>query len=378
VECDYLIVGAGLFGTILAERIANDLGLHVIVVEKRNHIGGNCYSKKDRTTGIEYHHYGTHIFHTSSLPAWEYIRKFMELNSYHHQVITTHNAKVYQMPINLETINTFYNRNFRPSEAKAFIQQEASSEGIIEPKNMEEKGIMSIGRPLYEAFIRNYTIKQWGKDPRDLPASIVNRLPVRFNYEESYFHDGRWQGIPLDGYTAVFERLLKHPKIDIRLNCDFLKHRKDFKVRKKIIYSGPLDRYFNYKHGRLEWRAITCERHLIKEKDFQGTSVMNYADLDVPYTRIHEPRHLHPERSYTDDKTIIFYEYSHGQKNDEEGHYPINTVNNQNLSAKYKELANQDKKLIVGGRLGDYAYYDMDKTILAALRCYQGKIKDGQ
>jgi len=374
MDCDYLIVGAGFFGSVLAERIANDLGAHVVVVEKRNHIGGNCYSKVDRATGIEYHPFGTHIFHTSSLEVWEYIRSFMELNYYHHQVLTTHKGRAYQMPINLETINTFFSQNFRPNQAKAFIQQQALAEKIKEPKNMEEKGIATIGRPLYEAFIRNYTIKQWGKDPRDLPASIVNRLPVRFNYDESYFHDGRWQGIPLEGYTSVFERLLNSRKIEVKLSCDFLKHRKEFHVRKKIIYSGPLDRFFDYKYGRLEWRSITCTKRLIHEGDFQGTSVMNYADLDTPYTRIHEPRHLHPERQYGQDKTIIFYEYAHDQKNDD-GYYPINTVQNQELAAKYKKLALKDKQLIIGGRLGNYAYYDMDKVILEALRCYKEHIK---
>ncbi len=371
---DYLVVGAGFYGSVIAERIANDLGKSVLVIDQRDHTGGNCHSKIDAETGIEYHPYGTHIFHTSSQIVWDYITRFTEFNQYKHQVLTTYKNKVYQMPINLETINTYFNRNFRPSEAKEFIKQQIEQEKFTVPNNLEEKCISLIGRPLYEAFIKGYTMKQWGKDPRELPANIITRLPVRFNYDETYFNDAAWQGIPLQGYCSIFDRLLSSSKIVVRLKCDFFKHRNEFKTYEKIIYTGPIDRYFDYSCGPLEWRVIECQRAIINEEDYQGTSVMNFADSDVPYMRIHEPRHLHPERPYGKNKTIIFYETSQ-RSTMKEGFYPINTPHNQKIVAEYKALVQQEENLIIGGRLGDYAYNDMDKTILAALNCYETQIK---
>ena len=304
---DYLIVGAGLYGCVLAERIANQQNARVLVVEKRHHIGGNCYSEVDEETGVEFHKYGTHIFHTSSPKVWEYISKFTEFNNYHHQVLTTWKNKVYQMPINLETINSFFDLNLKPFEVEEFLAKEIAKEGITKPKNLEEKAISLIGRPLYEAFIKGYTMKQWDKDPVDLPASIINRLPVRFNYNEDYFLDARWQGIPLEGYTKIFERLLCSENIDVELNCDYFQNANAFKPNRKIIFTGPIDRYFDYQFGRLEWRSVNFEKSVIEVEDFQGTSVMNYADAQVPYTRIHEPRHLHPERRYSKNKSLILY-----------------------------------------------------------------------
>ena len=225
---DYLVVGAGLFGGVIAERIANELGRKVLVIDKRSHIGGNCYSLQDEETGIEYHQYGTHIFHTSSPRAWQYITRFTEFNGYHHQVLTTYRNRVYQMPINLETINDYYNLNLSPQEAKEFIAKEIAKENYPEPKNLEEVAISSIGRPLYEAFIKGYTIKQWNKDPKELPATIISRLPIRYNYCEDYFLDSRWQGIPLEGYTKIFERLFSAENIHVELNCDFFENRCDF------------------------------------------------------------------------------------------------------------------------------------------------------
>jgi len=369
---DYLIIGAGLFGSVIAERIANELNKKVLIIEKRSHIGGNCYSKQDEDTGIEYHQYGTHIFHTSSPKVWKYITKFTEFNNYHHQVLTSWQNKVYQMPINLETINSFFDLNLKPYEVEDFLAKEIIKENIHHPKNLEEKAVSLIGRSLYEAFIKGYTIKQWDKDPKDLPASIINRLPVRFNYNEDYFLDARWQGIPLGGYTKIFDRLLESKNIDLELNYDYLENRESFEVRNKIIFTGPIDSYFNYELGRLEWRSVKFERSVIDVEDFQGTSVMNYADVEIPYTRIHEPRHLHSERRYSKNKSLIFYESS--IKESEDPYYPIKSKENQNLYAKYKELAQKEYNLIVGGRLGDYAYYDMDKTIAAALHCYETKI----
>ncbi len=369
MECDYLVVGAGFFGSVLAERIANELGANVVVIDKRDHIGGNCYSAEDQETGIEHHLYGTHIFHTSSQKVWDYITQFTSFNGYHHQVLTKYKGVVYQMPVNLETINTFYEKNFTPTEARRFIEKEIEKENIVEPKNFEEKAISLIGRPLYEAFIKSYTIKQWDKNPQDLPASIIARLPVRFNYCEDYFHDAVWQGVPSGGYTMIFENMLNSSGIRIRLNCDYFECRDEFKVKKKIIYTGPIDRYFDYRYGKLAWRSISLEKKVVDVEDYQGTSVMNYADLDVPYTRIHEPQHLHLERNYAKKQSLIFFETS--CNNPMEPYYPVHTQEDKSNLKKYKSLAKAEGNVIFGGRLGDYAYYDMDKIILAALECFE-------
>lgn len=373
MKCDYLIVGAGFFGSVIAERIANDIDKHVIVIDRRDHIGGNCYSREDPETGIEYHVYGTHIFHTTDQKVWTYINQFSEFNGYHHQVLTKHQNKVYQLPINLETINSFYNQNFTPDEARFFISQEVKIENIENPKNLEEKAIASIGRPLYEAFIKGYTLKQWEKDPKDLPTAIINRLPIRFDYREDYFQNCRWQGIPIDGYTRIFEKLLSSPNIDITLNCDYMAHKNEFEVNEQIIFTGQLDQFFNFKYGALDWRSVDFKREVIDYHDFQGTSVMNYAESSIPYTRIHEPKHLHPERDYQVGKTIIFYETSRMSKINN-SYYPVNNDRNQNLKAKYIEEANKTKNVIFGGRLGEYSYYDMDQAILSAIKCYDEQI----
>lgn len=369
---DFCIVGAGFFGSVLAERIASNSNNKILVIDKRPHIGGNCYSAIDKETGIEYHQYGTHIFHTSSPTAWDYITKFTEFNNYHHQVLTLHRNKIYQMPINLETINSFYNCNMRPLEAIEFIQAEVRKAEITAPQNLEEKAISLIGRPLYEAFIKNYTIKQWGKHPSELPASIINRLPIRYNYSENYFNDARWQGIPLDGYTKIFEKLLTSPNIEVKLNCDYFSIQKSISVKKKTIFTGPIDKYFNNRFGKLEWRSVEFTKAIKNVADYQGTSVINFADLEKEYTRVHEPKHLHPERTYDTSKTVIFYENS--VSNHEEPFYPIRTEANNSILEKYQKLAQTEEKTVFGGRLGEYSYLDMDKTILAALQCFETQI----
>ncbi len=370
MSCDYLIVGAGFFGAVMAERIANDLGKKVIVIDRRDHVGGNCYSYLDEETGIESHKYGAHIFHTNSHDVWQYINQFTAFNGYHHQVLAVHQGKAFQMPINLETINSFYGRNFTPQEAKEFIAQEIRKEEIKEPGNLEEKILSLVGRPLYEAFIKGYTIKQWGQDPKQLPASIIDRLPVRFDYREDYFQDCRWQGMPLSGYTKIFESLLSSRNIEVVLNCDYFKNKDRFSVKEKIIYTGRIDQFFDYQYGVLEWRAVDFERRVIPVEDFQGISVLNYADPSVPYTRILEPRHFYPERGYTKEKTVIFYETSRpGQENDV--YYPVNTARNLEILRKYKEESKKLDCVIFGGRLGEYVYYDMDAVILAALDRYK-------
>lgn len=365
----YLVVGSGFFGSVMAERIANHLKEKVLVIEKRNHVGGNCYSLDDPETGIHFHLYGTHIFHTSNPRVWEYINQFTEFNGYFHQVLTTHKGKVFQMPVNLETINTFYNVNLKPYEVQDFLKKEIEKENITDPRNFEEKAVSMMGRPLYEAFIRNYTLKQWQKDPKDMPESILKRLPFRSNYNESYYFS-RWQGIPLHGYGKIFEKMLDSKNIEVKLNMDFFKIRDIIPEDTKIIYSGPIDQYFGYKYGKLEYRTLRFEREVHPYEDFQGTSVMNYADIDVPYTRIHEPRHLHPERDdYPKDKTVIIKEFSL-LDDGTNPYYPINDDRNQNLILKYRAEVSNLKNTIISGRLGDYKYYDMHDTINHALQMF--------
>ena len=365
----YLIVGSGFFGSVLAERIANKLNEKVVVIDKRNHIGGNCYSLDDSETGIHYHLYGTHIFHTSNERVWKYINRFTAFNSYFHQVLTVHKTRVFQMPINLETINSFYNVNLSPFEVDGFLKREIEKERIREPQNFEEKAISMIGRPLYEAFIKGYTMKQWQKDPREMPESILKRLPFRKSYNESYYFS-RWQGIPMDGYGKIFEKLLDSKNIELKLNMDYFKIRHLIPSDTKVIYSGPIDQFFDYKYGKLEYRTLRFEKEIHPYEDYQGTSVMNYADLSVPYTRIHEPRHLHPERmDYPKDKTMTIKEYSM-LDDGSNPYYPISDQKNQDLIMRYRDEAKKLTNVIISGRLGEYKYFDMHETIDHALQKY--------
>lgn len=370
----FLVVGAGFFGSVIAERIANDLEEHVVIIEKRDHIGGNCSSKKDDSTGIEYHQYGTHIFHTSEKTVWKYINNFTSFNGYRHQVLTIYRNKVYQMPINLETINSFYNVNLRPYEVDDFLKRDISKEKIGNPQNLEEKAVSLVGHPLYEAFIKGYTLKHWQKDPKTLPASIIERIPVRKNYDENYYFD-TWQGIPIGGYDEIFQKMLDHPKIELHLKVDFFDMREQIPNTCFIIYTGPIDRLFNYKFGMLEWRGLSFEKETVCVEDFQGTSVMNYAEENIPYTRIHEPRHLHPERDYTKEKTLIIKEYPKASTSQEAPYYSINNLDNNKKCEKYFGEKKKLRNIILGGRLTDYKYYDMDQTISMALKSYEERIK---
>lgn len=373
VDMDYVIVGAGFFGATLAERLANDSGKKVVILEKRKHFGGNCYSEVNEETGIEYHTYGTHVFHTSDQKVWDYINRFTTFNGYYHQVLTTFKNKVYQMPVNLETINSFYNINLRPFELEPFLAQERVKEYYDTPKNFEEQAINHIGRPLYEAFFKGYTIKQWGRNPIDIPASVFSRLPFRHNYNESYYFD-TWQGIPTDGYTAIFNKMLGSNKISLRLGTDYFDIRDRIPQETCIIYTGSIDKLLNYKYGVLEYRSLNFEFKTYNYEDFQGTSVMNYAEAEIPFTRIHEPRHLHPERQYTKEKTLAIYEFSKAGSKDDP-YYPLGSERNKAIYNKYREEIDQSKNIIVGGRLGDYKYYDMHQTIGKALELYETKIK---
>jgi UDP-galactopyranose mutase len=366
IKTDFLIVGAGLYGSVIAERIANILNKKVIILEKRDHIGGNCYSEIDKKTGIEFHKYGTHIFHTSSDKVWKYIKKFCNFNSYRHQVLSKYKNKIYQLPINLETINTFYNKNFNPSQAKKFLNREKKKFQNKKYKNFEEKALSQIGDKLYKAFIKDYTKKQWKKDPKKLPSSIFNRIPVRFNYNEDYFNNCKYQGIPDLGYSNIFEKLLSNNKITVEKNNFFKTSDNIYKIKYLTIYTGPLDKLFNYKLGKLEWRSLKFKKKIINVQDYQGTSVLNFPEKKYKYTRIHEPKHLHIDRNYIKNKTLIIKEYPDSNAN--EPYYPINSEENRILHRKYKLLANNLKKFMYGGRLADYAYYDMDMTISAALQ----------
>ena len=363
---DVLIVGSGFYGAVLAERIANVLNKKVLIIEKRDHIGGNSYSEIDNKTNIEYHKYGTHIFHTSNEKVWKYINKFTEFNNYRHQVLSSHKNKVYQMPINLETINTFFRKNLKPSEAENFINKKTKKFKKYKFKNFEDKAISQIGKELYNAFIKGYTQKQWGKNPKLLPESIFNRLPIRYSYNEDYYQQTQHQGIPKNGYKSIFINLTKNQNIKIKFNEIF---NLNYKIKPKYltIYTGPLDSLMEYKFGKLEWRSLSFKKETKNIKDFQGTSVINYPDLKNKFTRIHEPKHLHPERKpFKSDRTLIIKEYS--VKNDKEPYYPINDEKNRLKHRKYKLEVGKIDKFEFGGRLADYAYYDMDMTISAALK----------
>lgn len=370
----YIVVGSGFFGSVIAERIANVLDRPVLVIEKRSHIGGNCYSEDHNETGIHYHKYGTHIFHTSNELVYNYIRKFTTFNNYVHQVLTTFNGKVYQMPINLETINSFFNVNLKPFEVQKFLQERINKDFAGTICNFEDKAISMMGRELYEAFIKGYTIKQWQKDPKEMPAEILTRLPFRTNYNESYYHSF-WQGIPTGGYTEIFSKLLSNEKIRVVLNLDFFNIRHLINDDQIVIYSGPIDQYFDYKYGKLEYRTLKFEEEVVSYEDYQGTSVMNFANEEVPYTRIHEPRHLHPERTnnYHRNKSLIIREYS---KLDDgtNPYYPIRDNKNSSLVLKYREESDKLHNVFISGRLGDYKYYDMHDTIRLALETFDNKI----
>jgi UDP-galactopyranose mutase len=364
----YVVVGSGFSGAVLAERIATQLGQPVLVIEKRGHIGGNCFSAEDPATGIEYHKYGTHIFHTSNERVWNYIRRFTSFNTYRHRVLSCYQGRNYQFPINLETINHFFNINLKPYEVDDFMAT-IRGDQTKAPANFEEQAISQLGRDLYEAFFRHYTIKQWQVDPRQLPAAIFNRLPIRKNYGENYFFD-KWQGIPEKGYTAIFEHMLSDKKIKVLLNTDYFEIKNQLKQDACLIYSGPIDRFFDYKYGKLSWRTLRFEQETLDMEDYQGNSVINFPGPDIPYTRIHEPRHLHPERKYTDKKTILFREYSLPDQGDEP-YYPIASGDNQRLLSLYQQEAAQHKNVFINGRLGDYKYYDMHQTIDRALDIFE-------
>ncbi|WP_448003846.1 UDP-galactopyranose mutase [Agromyces bauzanensis] len=378
-DVDLVVVGSGFFGLTVAERAARDLGRRVLVIDRRDHIGGNAYSAPEPQTGIEVHRYGAHLFHTSNPTVWEYVNRFTTFTDYVHRVYTTHRGEVYPLPINLGTLNQFFRSAHGPAAARALVAAQAAEVDASSVQNLEEKAISLIGRPLYEAFIRDYTAKQWQTDPKELPAEVISRLPVRYTYDNRYFNDTN-EGLPTDGYTAWIERMADHPNIEVRLSTDFFDeaqpvNRAAVVGNVPVVYTGPVDRYFDYAEGELSWRTLDFEQEVLDIGDFQGTSVMNYADLDVPYTRIHEFRHFHPEREYATDRTVIMREFSRFAARGDEPYYPVNTPEDRARLLAYRELAKGESDVLFGGRLGTYQYLDMHMAIGSALSMYENKLK---
>ena len=368
---DLVVVGSGLFGLTIAEQAASRWGLRVAIVERRSHLGGNAYSEIDPETGIEVHKYGAHLFHTSNERVWEYVNRFSSFTSYVHRVWTTVDGVVYPMPVNLGTINQFFSAAYGPDEARALIAQQAAEVDGQEITDFESKGVSLVGRPLFEAFFKNNTAKQWQTDPKDLPASIISRLPVRYNYDSRYFND-KYEGLPVDGYTAWMERMVASDLIDVYLDTDFFDPENPLNKaavvgKVPVVYTGPVDRYFDYSAGDLSWRTVDFEKEVVDTGDYQGCSVMNYGDIDVPFTRIIEFRHFHPERDYQDEKTVIFREFSRFADHGDEPYYPVNTAQDRERLEQYRELMKNEDRVFFGGRLGTYKYLDMHMAIASAL-----------
>lgn len=372
----YFIGGCGLTGAVIAEQIASVLKEEVVIFEARDHIGGNCASFIEPETGIECHRFGAHIFHIADQTAIDYISRFCSLNSYQHQVLALHKGETYFMPVNLFTINKFYQRRFSPEEAAVFLRQEA--EKIPSPANLEEKALSLIGKPLYEAFIRNYTIKQWGCDPRYLPASILKRIEFRTSYNCRYF-SSPFQGLPVDGYESLFSKLTANPLIKIELNTSLLNALPDLPDNAVIVHTGMPDALFAYKYGKLAWRGLRFEWENLPIRDYQGCAVMNYVDRKPTYTRIHEFKHFHPERRavFNQNATTICREYPVPHLSGDEAFYPINDAINNTLYEKYRFMA-RERGIILAGRLGTYQYLDMGEAISNALKIFTEEIAPRQ
>ena len=364
---NYLIVGSGLFGAVFAYE-ANKRGKKCLIIEKRNHIGGNIYT--ENIEGINVHKYGAHIFHTSNKKVWDYIQQFAEFNRYTNSPIARYKNEVYNMPFNMNTFNKLWGV-FTPEEAKKKIEEELKNSNIDEPKNLEEQAIKLVGQTIYEKLVKGYTEKQWGMKATELPAFIIKRLPVRFIYDNNYFND-LYQGIPIGGYTQIIEKMLFG--IEVKLNYDYFEHKNELEnISEKIIFTGPIDKYYDYKYGELEYRSVRFETEVLDMENYQGNAVVNYTEYEVPYTRIIEHKHF---EFGTQPKTVISKEYSDKWTKDKEPYYPINNDKNDLLYEKYKELASKDENIIFGGRLGQYKYYDMHKVIEEALKCVKEELDD--
>ncbi len=377
---DLIVVGSGFFGLTVAQQCAERWGLRVAVVERRSHIGGNAYSEIDPDTGIEIHRYGAHLFHTSNKRVWDYVNRFTDFTGYVHRVWTTVDGVVYPMPVNLGTINQFFSAAYSPDEARALIAEQASEVAGEDVTDFESKGVSLVGRPLFDAFFKNYTAKQWQTDPRDLPASVISRLPVRYTYDSRYFNDA-YEGLPVDGYTAWLRRMAEDERISVFLDTDFFDtnqplNRDAVVGRVPVVYTGPIDRYFDFSEGDLSWRTVDFEKEVVPTGDFQGCSVMNYGDLSVDYTRIIEFRHFHPERDYQKERSVIFREYSRFAGRDDEPYYPVNTAEDRRKLLAYRALAASQPDVYFGGRLGSYQYLDMDMAIASALTLVSNALEE--
>ena len=365
MKYDYLIVGAGLFGAVFAYEAAQK-GKKCLVIDKRDHIGGNIYTYEE--AGIQVHKYGAHIFHTSDEKVWKYINQFTTFNRFTNSPMARYGDKLYNMPFNM---NTFYQLwgVTTPEEAKAEIARQVKEAGITEPKNLEEQAISMVGKDIYEILVKGYTAKQWGRPCAELPSFIIKRLPVRFTFDNNYFND-LYQGIPVDGYTAIVEKMLTG--VDVKLSCDFFENRAELEaVAEKIVFTGMIDAFYDYCYGELEYRGLRFETETLDTDNFQGNAVINYNEYEVPYTRIIEHKHF---AFGTQEKTVITREYPAKWERGQEPYYPVNNDRNNALYEKYCALAQQENKVIFGGRLGQYKYYDMHQVIAAALSCAEREL----
>ena len=365
---DYLIIGSGLYGAVFARQAA-DAGKKVLVIDKRNHIGGNVYTEK--VEGIDVHKYGAHIFHTNNKEVWDYVSRFATFNRFTNSPVANYKGQLYSLPFNMYTFNKMWGV-VTPDEAAAKVAEQKAAAGITEPKNLEEQAISLVGTDIYEKLIKGYTQKQWGRPCTELPSFIIKRLPVRLTFDNNYFN-ALYQGIPVGGYTRLVENLLAG--IEVRLEIDYLEHKAELDaLAEKVVYTGPIDAYFGYKLGALEYRSVRFETELLDIPNFQGNAAVNYTDAETPYTRIIEHKWFtfgKDEQGNDLPKTVISREYSSEWHPGDEPYYPVNDEKNGALYAKYKALAEREEKVIFGGRLGEYKYYDMDAVIAAALAAWQ-------
>lgn len=362
MKYDYLIVGAGLFGAVFAYE-ATKKGKKCLVIDKRDHIAGNIYTKE--TENINVHQYGAHIFHTSDRKIWDYVNFFADFNNYINSPVAVYKDELYNLPFNMNTFSKMWNIK-TPSEAKAIIEKQIEELNITEPQNLEEQALSLVGTDVYEKLIKGYTEKQWGRDCKELPAFIIKRLPLRFTYDNNYFND-RYQGIPIGGYTKIVEKMLEGS--DVLLDTDYFEFIKDNEgIADKVLFTGMIDEYYDFCYGHLEYRTVRFETEVIDCDNYQGNAVVNYTDREVPYTRIIEHKHFEFGKQ---EKTIISREYSTEWEPGMEPYYPVNNERNNDLFEKYKALADKEEKVIFGGRLGNYKYYDMDKVIIAALEAVE-------
>ena len=364
---DYLVVGAGLFGAVFAHEAALK-GKKVKVIEKRDHIAGNIYTKE--MEGIQVHMYGAHIFHTSDKKIWDYVNQFAEFNRYTNSPIANYKGEIYNLPFNMNTFNKLWGV-ITPEEAQAKIEEQRAVLGGKRPENLEEQAISLVGTDIYEKLIKHYTEKQWEKPCVDLPAFIIRRLPVRLTYDNNYFND-TYQGIPIGGYTQIVEKMLNHENIDVEVTVDFFANKEKYLEEfPKIVFTGMIDEFFDYKLGELEYRSLRFETETLDTENYQGNAVVNYTDSETPYTRVIEHKHFEFGKQ---DKTIITREYSKTWKKGDEPYYPVNNSKNNDLYAQYRKLAEEQEKVIFGGRLGQYRYYDMHQVIAAALQCVKNEL----